>query len=71
MPESLAAEAAAARREGVSESALVCEAVEMFLSADEVAQPSSALDLVGDLAGSFEGPEDLSTNTRHMEGFGE
>ena len=71
MPEPLAAEVAAvARRRGVSKSALIREAIETFLSTDEVARPKSALDLVADLAGSCEGPEDLSTNPKYMEGFG-
>lgn len=72
MPEPLAAEVAAvARRRGVSKSALIREAIEKFLMADEARQPRSALDLVADLAGSCEGPEDLSTNKKYMEGFGE
>ncbi len=72
MPEQLAAEVAAvAHRRGVSKSALIREAIETFLGADEVGHPRSALDIVADLAGSCEGPEDLSTNKKYMEGFGE
>ncbi|MCZ0936598.1 MAG: ribbon-helix-helix domain-containing protein [Gemmatimonadetes bacterium] len=72
MSEHLAAEVhVAARRRGVSASALIREAIETFLSGDDAAQPRSALDLVADLAGSCEGPEDLSTNKKYMEGLGE
>ena len=72
MPESLAAEVAAvAHRKGVSKSALIREAIERFLSGDEAKHPRSALDLVADLAGACEGPEDLSVNKKYMEGFGE
>ncbi|WP_250122469.1 DUF2281 domain-containing protein [Chroococcidiopsis sp. CCMEE 29] len=31
----------------------------------------SALEAAGDLVGSVEGPEDLSTNAEYMQGFGE
>jgi hypothetical protein len=34
------------------------------------ASPISALDLAGDLVGSCEGPGDLSTNPKYLEGFG-
>ena len=72
MPEALAAEVAAvARRRGVSKSALIREAIERLLSSDGADEPRSALDLARDLAGAFEGPEDLATNAKHMEGFGE
>ncbi len=72
MPEPLAAEvAAAAHRRGVSKSALIRQAVRTLLSAEEAGRPKSALDLARDLAGAFEGPEDLATNPKYMEGFGE
>ncbi len=72
MPEPLAAEVAAvAHRKGVSKSALIREAIETFLSGDEANHPRSALDLVADLVGACEGPEDLSVNKKYMEGFGE
>jgi Arc/MetJ-type ribon-helix-helix transcriptional regulator len=34
-------------------------------------RPGSALETMGDLVGSLEGPGDLSTNPAYMEGFGE
>lgn len=72
MPEPLAEEVAAvAHRRGMSISALIREAVEAFLGGDAAVRPKSALDLVGDLVGSCEGPADLSTNKEYMEGFGQ
>lgn len=71
MPERLAAQVAAtAQRQGVSKSALIREAVEVFLSGD-ANHPRSALDLVADLVGACDGPEDLSVDKKYMEGFGE
>ena len=72
IPERLVAElAAVARRKGVSRSAVIREAVERFLDADEVAHPKSALDLVADFVGVYEGPADLSVNKKYMQGYGE
>ena len=72
IPESLAAEvAAAARRNGVSEAALMRDALEAFLDPGEASHARSALDLARDLVGICEGPKDLSTNAEYMEGFGE
>ena len=39
-------------------------------NAEGEAQPGSFLDGLQHLVGSVEGPEDLSTHVRHMEGFG-
>jgi hypothetical protein len=58
----------AAKRSGQSKSEVVRTALEQFLKAE---RPMSALELAGDLAGCGEGPGDLSTNPKYMEGFGE
>jgi metal-responsive CopG/Arc/MetJ family transcriptional regulator len=58
----------AALQRGESKSELVRAALEQYLKAE---RPMSALELAGDLAGCGEGPGDLSTNPKHMEGFGE
>lgn len=73
MPETLSAElSAAARRRGISKSALVREAVASFLLADRAAgTKGSALARVADLAGAFPGPADLSVNGKYLDGFGE
>ena len=71
MPKSLAAEVAAvAHRKCLSKSALIRDAIETYLIGDQAARPRSALDLVADLIGSCEGPPDLSTNNKYMDGFG-
>ena len=71
MPRQLAREISeAARRRGVSRSALIREALEAFLRAERAEQPISALSRAVDLAGAFPGPEDLSVNPDYMRGFG-
>jgi hypothetical protein len=59
----------AARRRGVSRSALIRDALESFLGSGGPGDGSSA-DLADDLIGSLKGPCDLSHHPRHMEGFG-
>lgn len=61
----------AARLRGQSKSAFVREAVEMHLDNGELASPGSCFDLASDLAGSLDGPPDLSTNPKHLKGFGQ
>lgn len=43
-------------------------ALEHYLSGE---RPMSALELAGDLVGCGEGPGDLSTNPKYLQGFGE
>lgn len=72
VPERLAAEiAAAAEYRGVSKSALIREAIEMFLGRGEPFRPRSALSLVADLAGGCDGPGELSVDRRYRGGSGE
>lgn len=62
-----------ARQRGQSKSELVRAALEQFLAAKrrpESKRPISALELAGDLVGCVEGPGDLATNPKYMEGFG-
>ncbi len=55
-----------ARRKKVSRSWVLREALREY-----AARPRrSALDLAGDLAGSVQGPEDLSSNPRHLADYG-
>jgi hypothetical protein len=65
----------AAKKRGQSKSEIVRAALEQFLNgapaAPSAARPMSVLDLAGDLVGCVEGPGDLTTNPKHMEGFGE
>ena len=45
---------------------IVRAALDQYLPAEGL----SAADLAGDLCGCLEGPEDLSTNPKYLEGFG-
>jgi metal-responsive CopG/Arc/MetJ family transcriptional regulator len=61
-----------ARERGQSKSDVIRSALEQYLNGARAAQRSvSALELAGDLVGCGEGPGDLSTNPKYMEGFGE
>ena len=72
MPRRLAAELSeAARRRGVSRSALIRQAVEAFLRAEEAGEHMSAFSRAADFAGAFPGPTDLSVNREYMRGFGQ
>lgn len=62
----------AAQAQGQSKSAVVRVALEAYLRGKPGGRRAvSALDLAGDFVGCFEGPGDLSTNPKYMEGFGE
>lgn len=72
MPRRLAAELSeAARRRGVSRSALIRQAIEAYLRAEEAEEPVSAFARSADFAGAFPGPADLSVNSDYMRGFGQ
>lgn len=58
----------AAKQRGQSKSEVVRAALEQFLKRE---RPISALELAGDVVGRGNGPGDLSTNSKYMEGFGE
>lgn len=62
-----------AEQKGTSQKAAVLGAVERELGEEEPikAQSGSFLEGAEDLAGSIEGPPDLSTNPKYMKGFGE
>ena len=59
-------------REHMSESELVRRAITTNLGrVKKDAAPASALEQAGDLVGCFAGgPADLSSNARHLDGFG-
>ena len=61
----------AAKQEKQSKSDVVRAALEQFLNGQRKSKNFvSALELAGDLVGCCEGPGDLSTNPKYMEGFG-
>ncbi len=57
-----------ARKQTKSE--IVREAIELMLNGGEPKRPVTMAELAGDLLGSAEGPGDLSTNPKYMEGYG-
>ena len=61
---------ALARRRRLSKSAILREALESKTKASAKSAAPSAYDLVKHICGSLRGPKDLSTNRRHMRGFG-
>lgn len=74
LPPALRADVARlAKATGQEESALVRQALEVFLAESRQESPwfakASALGIVG--GGGARGPKDLSTNKKHFEGFGE
>jgi hypothetical protein len=63
----------AAERNKQTKSSLVRAALEQFLNGagkSAAKGPVSALELAGDLVGCVDGPGDLSTNGKYMEGYG-
>lgn len=71
IPEKLDAELEAmARNEGVAKSTIVRRALESQLRGAPSSSAATAYDLVKKLKGCLTGPTDLSTNPKHLEGFG-
>ena len=63
--------ATAAENRGESKSSVVRHAIVSYLGAEDPAESGmSCYDLSRDLAGSFDGPEDLSDNRAHLKGYG-
>jgi hypothetical protein len=60
-----------AAESGETTSSIVREALAEYFSRAPRPKKGGALDLLGDLVGSLEGPRDLATNRKHMKGFGE
>ena len=61
-----------AEQRGVSVSLLVREAIDAFMArGPKKSAKGSFLDVAGDLVGCVDGPPDLATNPKYMEGFGE
>ncbi len=54
-----------------SKSAVIRDAVDIYIRDERSGRPKSALDGIEDLIGCVEGPGDLSTNKDYMRGFGE
>jgi hypothetical protein len=61
---------AVAKRQKRTKSAVVRESLEFFLSGSSAAKPVSCYDLSADLVGCIEGPGDLASNKKYMQGYG-
>lgn len=59
-----------AKRKGLSRSEIIRSALLEYFSRDEFDKEGTFLDLSKDLAGSLEGPTDLSTNKKYLDGYG-
>jgi hypothetical protein len=60
-----------ARERQQSKSAVVRKALEQFVNGTlATGRPLSALDLAGDFIGCVEGPPNLSTSPKYLEGYG-
>lgn len=71
LPEILEAQLNAfARKKGISRSEIVRSALGEYISRNEIDISGSFLDLSKDLAGSIEGPSDLSTNKSNLKEYG-
>ena len=71
LPEKLATQLNAyAHEQETNKSAIIREALQEYLTRKWQIQPHSFLALAEDLAGSVEGPPDLSSNPDHMKGYG-
>jgi len=63
--------ASIAKKRGESKSALVREAIKLITGENHHLRNGSCLDIAKDLAGSVAGPKDLSSNKKHLRGYGE
>ncbi|MCP3956918.1 MAG: ribbon-helix-helix protein, CopG family [bacterium] len=71
VPETLYGDLTAlAEHKGVSRSALIRDTLEELFRRHSAPGRGSALALLEDLAGSIEGPEDLSFNKAHLKDLG-
>lgn len=60
-----------ARKRGMSRSEVVRQALTEYISRDDMGQSGTILDLTQDLAGSIEGPSNLSYNKSYLEKYGQ
>jgi hypothetical protein len=71
LPEALDSKlSATARRLKRTKSAVIREVLEEHLNGTTPAKPISCYDLTADLCGCLDGPTDLATNKKYLEGYG-
>ena len=59
-----------AKRKGLSRSEIVRSALLEYFSHDDLDKEGTFFDLAKDLAGSLNGPSDLSKNKDYLDGYG-
>ncbi len=60
-----------AHTQQTTKSEILREALAVYLTKNDSHRSGSCLALANDLVGCVEGPEDLSVDKRHLNGFGE
>jgi len=55
---------------GISRSEILRQALAEYISKAGTAKPDTLLELTKDLAGSVQGPSDLSSNKEHLDNYG-
>lgn len=60
-----------AAERGLKKSALMREAFVAFIQQNKPSSQPLLLDALGDIVGGVDGCEDLSTNPKYLEGYGE
>ena len=60
----------AAKQQGKTKSDIVRTALEEFFNGRRKPRAMTVAELAGDLLGSAEGPSDLATNAKYLEGYG-
>jgi predicted DNA-binding protein len=63
--------ATTAKKRKKTKAAVMLEALQEYLAKQEETEPVSAYDLAKEFLGCGEGPSDLSTNKKYMEGYGQ
>ena len=58
------------KRKGISKSEIIRNALNEYFDKDDLDKQGTFLSLASDLAGSADGPADLSTNKDHFSGYG-
>jgi Arc/MetJ-type ribon-helix-helix transcriptional regulator len=59
------------RRRSMGKSEVVRAALEAYFAENQSGGQSSCADLAGDLIGCLSGPNDLASNPRHLQGYGQ
>jgi hypothetical protein len=58
------------KRKGLSKSEIVRKALNEYFEKDDLEREGTFFNLASDLAGSADGPSDLSINKEHLSGYG-